>query len=399
MSERPLRVLYVNPSSAPAGSVRSLRFLIQGFPPGAVEAVVLTPPGRADAEFRAAGARTLPIPAISLFQNIRGIPVRGLRWGSVLRAVWQLRHGEALRDAIRNVDPDLVHLNDHGMFQAAVAAHRLGKPVLMHVRAVADRESAWQGPLTAYFLRRYVDQVVAIDRSVSGSLPPVGPVRVIYNPVASDAALPARRGGPITFSFLAGLAEFKGVSDLLEAASILRDRKDLVFRLYGENRWPPDFHASLRGRLGSWLGLTRDVERDLREGIVRRGLQDSVRLMGHVPAEDGVFAETDVVVFPSRLNGVGRSVFEAGVQGIPSVVALRDRVEDIVQDGVTGLIVPEADPKALAAAIARLADDPALRSRLGEQARARYRTQFDARSIAGQMLETYGTMLGPSRRG
>jgi hypothetical protein len=146
--------------SEPAGCVRSLALLLQSLPPAEVEAFVLTPEGRAADELRAAGARILPIPAVSLFQNIAGLPVRGLRWGTVLRAFWQTRHDAALRAALRTVVPDLVHLNEHGMHHAAAVAHALGFPVLMHVRCVADRESRWQKPTSTFLMRRHVDQVV-----------------------------------------------------------------------------------------------------------------------------------------------------------------------------------------------------------------------------------------------
>lgn len=49
---------------------------------------------------------------------------------------------------------------------------------------------------------------------------------------------------------------------------------------------------------------------------------------------------------------------------------MKDTVEDVIEDGVTGLIVPERDPVALAAAIQRLADDPALRGRMGPRRRS-----------------------------
>ncbi len=104
-----------------------------------------------------------------------------------------------------------------------------------------------------------------------------------------------------------------------------------------------------------------------------------------------MLAETDILVFPSHLDGPGRSVFEAGARGIPAVVALRHRIEDVVVDGETGLIVPERDPPALAEAIVRLADDAALRRRLGQQARTRYRRQFAPQPIAEQMLATLST--------
>jgi glycosyltransferase involved in cell wall biosynthesis len=389
--------LYVNPSPVPAGSVRSLRFLLENLPPGAVEATVLTPPGKADAEFTRCGAKIIPIPAVSLYQNMQGVPIRGVRWGVVLRATWQRRHGHVIRDAVKSVDPDLVHMNDHGMIQAMKIAHSFGKPVVMHNRIPNDTTSPWQSNLMLSYCRDYVSQVIAIDESVRRSMPPIPDIRIVYNPMPSAAAedkpRPERQPGPVVFSFLAGLADFKGVDDLLACAALLKDRKDIRFRLYGENRHPPAYYTSFRGRMGALLGMTVDVEKRLREIIARESLQDTVQLMGHVPAEAGVFDTTDVVIFPSRLNGVGRSVFEGGVHGIPSVVALKDKVEDIVEDGVNGLIVPEQDAKAMAEAVRRLADDPALRRRMGEAAKAKYRVQFDPNRCAGRMLEIYREVL------
>jgi glycosyltransferase involved in cell wall biosynthesis len=394
---RPLRVLYVNHSAIPAGSVRSLRFLIESFPPGSVQAFVVSPPGLADQELQKAGATVLPIPAVSLYQNIRGLPVRGFRWGTVLRATLQRRHGHVIRDAVRSVDPDLVHLNDHGMFQAGKIARSMGKPVVMHVRAVADTDSWWQNRVTRRFVRKVVSRVITIDESVLRSMGPIENACVVYNPIGGlgtgPGPSPERPPGPVTFSFLAGLADFKGVDDLLDCAALLKDRKDIRFRIYGQNRWPPAYYRSLRGRIGTLLGMTRDVEGDLRRRIERDGLQETVGLMGHVPAEAGVFQETDVVVFPSRLNGVGRSVFEGGGHGIPSIVTLKDKVEDIVVDGVTGILVPEQDPRAMADAVRRLADDPALRRSLGAKAREKYREQFDPPRIGRQMLEIYRSVL------
>jgi glycosyltransferase involved in cell wall biosynthesis len=102
-----------------------------------------------------------------------------------------------------------------------------------------------------------------------------------------------------------------------------------------------------------------------------------------------VLGGSDILAFPSHLNGPGRAVFEAGMHGIPAVVALRVSVDDVIQDGETGLVVPPRDPARLADAIVRLADDPELRWRLGRAARSRYAAQFDPGAAGCRMLEIY----------
>ncbi|MGH9307767.1 MAG: glycosyltransferase [Vicinamibacterales bacterium] len=399
-----LRVLYISHTAGRGGSGGSLRYLIENLPAGAVEATVLAPEGPLLERFRAAGVGIIVIPAISMFQSIYGVPLRGLRTLEVLRTIWFMRYGGRIRRAIREVRPDIVHLNERGMLHAARIAHREGVPVVAHARSMMDRRTRWAKTITDYALNHYTALVIPIDESVSWSFRDVLRRKVVYNPLnlCAGDALPAvtdaarTADGRVRVTFLAGLLRYKGVWDLLEAARRLRDRSDIVFLVAGANSRPPEFFRSPLGRVAQAMGLARDVERDIREWV-RRHTLTNVELLGHVEGTSGLLASSDVLVFPSHLNGPGRSVFEAGIYGIPSIVALDDRIEDVVQDGTTGLIVPARDPSALADAIARLADDPILRRRLGEVARRKYAVQFDPRRIGLEMLDTYRAVLAESR--
>ena len=142
------------------------------------------------------------------------------------------------------------------------------------------------------------------------------------------------------------------------------------------------------GKIAHLFGLAPDVETPVRRFVQEHDLAQ-VRLLGHVATPADLLRETDILVFPSHLNGPGRSVFEAGARGIPCIVAMTDRVEDVVIDGVTGVIVPPRDSARLASAIVQLADDPELRGRLGAGARVRYLAQFDPMRIGADMLAVY----------
>ena len=69
----------------------------------------------------------------------------------------------------------------------------------------------------------------------------------------------------------------------------------------------------------------------------------------------------------------------------------------MVTDGVDGLLVPARDAAALARAIARLQDDPALAARLGEAARAKALAEYDERNIVARTLEVYRGLVGELR--
>ncbi|CAN5873833.1 glycosyltransferase family 4 protein [soil metagenome] len=388
-------------SGSPAGSAESLCVLLEHFPANTVSATVLCPDGEVLPRLEKLGATVRIVPGVSMFHSMEGVPLRGLRLLELGRTIWMMRYGNQIRAAIRETQPDVVHLNERGMLHAARIAHEEGVPVVLHARSVAERRENWVRRLSTRAIRRHVSRVVAIDESVRASLDGIPNLEVIYNPLdertfTGAAAAPARparaANSSIRVAYLTGLQEFKGIRELLDSALLLRNRADLVFQIAGSNSRPEAFHRSLRGRFLHLFGFAPDIESEVRRWIASHRLEDTVKLLGRVEP-DAVLAETDILVFPSWLDGPGRSVFEAGARGIPAIVALRHRVEDVVVDGETGLIVPERDPHSLAQAIFRLADDGDLRHRLGRNARTRYRRQFAARAVADRMLALYRALV------
>jgi glycosyltransferase involved in cell wall biosynthesis len=330
------------------------------------------------------------------------MPLRGPRLVELGRTVLNLRHGRRLRAAIETVRPDLVHLNERGMLQAAVIARRSGAAVVMHARSVADPRPAWLVRVSRRAIARNVDRVIAIDGSVRRSLGTMAAAEVVHNPLAAvpaptvgveGAGPSAGASGGIRVVYLTGLAPAKGIWDLVAAAERLGHRTDIEFVIAGANGRPPAFHRSLNGRLARLTGLVPDVESDLRRRVAASGLEGTMRLVGHLEDPGPLIRSSDVLVFPSHHDGPGRSVIEAAIEGVPSVVALRHRIEDVVVDGESGVIVPPRDPAALAAAIERLADDPALRSRLGAAARTGAATRSDPTVVARRVVEIYRDVL------
>lgn len=390
-------------SGSRAGSAESLCVLLEHFVPGAVSATVLCPEGDVVPRLKETGATVNLIPGVAMFHSIEGVPLRGRRLLELGRTAWMMRYGDRIRAAIRETRPDVVHLNERGMLHAARIAHREGVPVVLHARSVAERREGWVRRISTRAIRRHVARVVAIDESVRASLEELQNVDTIYNPLHgrtltdadTESPRPGDGGSRVRVTYLTGLQVFKGIRDLLQSALLLRHRAEIEFQIAGSNSRPAAFHRSLRGKLLHLFGFAPDVEASVRHWIEHHGLGATVRLLGRVEA-DSILAETDILVFPSHLDGPGRSVFEAGARGIPAIVALRHRIEDVIVDGETGLIVPPRDPYSLAQAILRLADDAELRRRLGQNARTRYRRQFAPQPIADRMVELYRTLMESS---
>lgn len=103
----------------------------------------------------------------------------------------------------------------------------------------------------------------------------------------------------------------------------------------------------------------------------------SIRFLGRCNDMPSLLREVDVVALPTRYGeGIPRILIEAAATGIPSIASDHEGCREIVEDGETGVIVPEkpvdAASRALAKAILRYRDDPALRQKHGDAARRRF---------------------------
>ena len=132
---------------------------------------------------------------------------------------------------------------------------------------------------------------------------------------------------------------------------------------------------------------------DLRALTAALGLTDRVRFAGRLDntATLGLVARSAVLCLPSTTapsgdqEGLGQVLLEAGALGRPVVASRHGGIPSAVLDGVTGLLVVEADPVALAAALRRVLDDPGFAARLGSAARGHVTREFDVRTRTARL--------------
>ena len=141
---------------------------------------------------------------------------------------------------------------------------------------------------------------------------------------------------------------------------------------------------------------TGPLEAELRNQAERLGVADRIQWIGHAPDDFIVAAyhAATALWFPSvaRSEGFGLAQVEAMASGCPVVNTAipASGVSWVSQHDVSGLTVPVGDASALAAAARTIANDPVLRSRLSQGARARARTEFDHRLMAQRWAEAAG---------
>ncbi len=193
--------------------------------------------------------------------------------------------------------------------------------------------------------------------------------------VDTDALTPLPEpAGPITAAYVGRMLEDKGLHALRQAHGLLRSRgKDIALLLAGD--CDPENPGSLS-------------EETMRQWSAEPG----VTWLGHVDDIKSVWARAHIAVLPSRREGLPKSLLEAAACGRPMVATDVPGCREIAREGETALLVPVDDAPALAGALERLADDPALRQRFGQQARKLVEGVFSAREVGRQTVALYDSL-------
>jgi colanic acid/amylovoran biosynthesis glycosyltransferase len=181
---------------------------------------------------------------------------------------------------------------------------------------------------------------------------------------------PGRHGGPFVVLTVARLHWKKGYDyGLVAIRELAAAGVDVEYRVIGSG---PE-------------------EAAIRAAAADLGVGGRVRLLGDRP-HGRVVAElqaADVLLHPAVSEGFGNAVLEAQAAALPVVCTDADGLPENILDGVTGLVVPRRDARALGAALARLASDPALRRRMGEAGRRRASEHFDSERQIQRFVELY----------
>ena len=201
--------------------------------------------------------------------------------------------------------------------------------------------------------------------------------RLIYAPhgLADVAGPPTPSGEGLRFLFVGRLEGRKGIDVLLEAAPAVLRRLALArLDIVGDDTIRDDTGATYRERF-----LARADIADVKGRIAFHGRVEEAALAAHYRA-------CDVVVAPSRYESFGLVYAEALMFAKPVIAGSGGGGGEVVEAGVSGLLVPPGDAAALQAAMLELAQDEARRREMGAAGRLRYEARFTAEAAAQSLL-------------
>ena len=174
----------------------------------------------------------------------------------------------------------------------------------------------------------------------------------------------------------------KGMDFYLRAARLLLDEgRDVRFLVIGA------------------VSVEKSYKSEMEE--LARGLNLEGRVIFTGEREDvaDILREVDIVVHPSLSEGLSNVILEAMAAAVPVVATRVGGTPELVQEGVTGLLVPPANATELGSAIARLLDDPQLACKFGQAGRRRIIEEFSIDRMLRQTEALYRRLLEKRRKG
>jgi glycosyltransferase involved in cell wall biosynthesis len=121
-----------------------------------------------------------------------------------------------------------------------------------------------------------------------------------------------------------------------------------------------------------------------------------VRILGQIGNMPEFYRGLDVFVLASLSEGMPLVVLEAMASGVPVVATRLPGTEEIIEDGLNGMLVPGGDAGALASALQRLSNDAGMRRELGLAGRRRVHEHFSIERVGSEVAEVYDSLLGAS---
>ena len=390
MISRSKRILFFDHTAALGGGEIALLHLVTALNRERFSAVVvLGSDGPLHAKLIAAGIETHVLPITAGVVQTRK---DSLGSGSLMKAgliAHALLYGFRLARFFAKRRVDLVHTNSLKADIIGGFAARLARvPVLWHIR---DRISDDYLPAKVVAVFRWLMRVVP-DCVIANSeatfhtlqLPPDAKKNRVANRVVHDGVvlLPEPAARPVSDAALIGIvgriSPWKGQHIFLRAAATVRER----------------FPRARFQIIGSALFDEAEYEKEVRALAVTLGLSEVVEFTGFRADVGAMIASLDILAHASTTGEpFGQVVAEGMIAGKPVVATHGGGVPEIIEDGVSGLLVPMDDAPALAAAIIWLLEKPEQAAQIAKAGRQRILDHFLIAHTAGKVQNLYDELL------
>ena len=340
--KKKINILYVYPIHQFSGSLKSLQEYLKILPKKKYNLYFIAPFGKASKILSKFGLviKTL---GITKFDNTRIGHYRGARWLILIREIFYIFPTlySCIVLKIYQKKIDIIHLNDSTALPIIFFLKIFyNSKIILHVRSVLKNDN-YISSFISLIVAKYVDKVIVIDNTVKNSLKFNQKSTVITNIIVSKKNIKKKGGVYLKIGYIGSLVKFKGVEDLISATQQLINEKFKIKLYLAGNRVHKNYFII------SKLLKIFNIKNDIYETNKKN---NDIIFMHQIDNIEKFYEKIDVLVFPSYINALGRSVFEAGCFSIPSIVCFDKRYSDSFIKNYSGL------------SFSRPGDRPALRN-------------------------------------
>lgn len=383
---RKIKILYFHHGGAKGGAPRSLAFLIKKLDKSKYEPYVLI---CYDAEenkkiFESVGAKVIYRKFMGAWHGseVSGMSLRILYHNlkNAIPTYFQMF------DILKEVNPDIVHLNSTCLFVAAKAIKKYNKniPIVCHVREPL-LDGFW-GNILRKENEKYIDEYIAIEQFDADSLKTKKNVNIVYNfvdfndynsKIKSDCLRKEFKikKDEIVLLYLARISKENGAKEMLNNITELMQKNE-------------KFHLCL-------VGIQNNINSKYQDDVLKLSHKFPTRIHFSEFRKDvpNVIASSDIMIAPFVKPHFARSIIEAAAMGVPSIGSNIGGIKELIKDGKTGLLFNYETFEDFNQKCEKLINDCELRKTMGLEAEKYAIENFDADKNSKRTFDIYKKLL------
>lgn len=401
-----IRVLYVHQDGLVTGSAISLKYFLQAMDREKFEPIVLlAEEGPARQLYEELNIE------VHIFKFTTFWTSPGPNWYSPrnLKQYRALIPNSKLRDKVKELKPDIIHINDKAALNAGISTKKLNIPIVQHSRSTyKDANTQTNTLISSYLIKKNSCAVIAISEDESDLLENSRKLYIINNTISSisvhnafDCKSKVKKeltcsSDSIIISFIGALSPNKGIFSFIKLSEILVSKKEyslLKFIVVGK--------ASKTGTtvLENNEVVKMPISEYIKKILAQKNLFNWIKVLGFRNDALSIMAASDIIIVPNKISVMGRQPIEAQALGVPVVVTQgHSGKSKVVKNGEGGIVISSpVNMDELVGVVEKLIKNPELRKEMGEKGKAYAKEKFDPLKNMRKIEEIYMELLNEKK--
>lgn len=272
---------------------------------------------------------------------------------------------------------DIVYTNTAVIFPGAIAAKKRKIKSVWHIREIITNKL--ENRIISFVMNKYADIIIANSRATGSSLKiKDSKVRVVYNAVEIEGDTDKIPQDKTIVAMAGRINRWKGQKLFVDAAELVhRAAPDVLFWIAGD----------------VYIGENY-IKEDLTDYIEKKGLKDSVILLGQVNDMSSFYKSIDIFVLPSvKPEPFGLVIIEAMSYGIPVIATNHGGPTEIIDNGINGYLVDYEEPEQMAERIIEMIGNDNKRKQIGEAGRSKRLDSFTVSTMVRGIEEIFREVM------